>query len=193
MDVDLLYRLSSLSCFHILDFLFLKKKTFLLLYFYFSPFIFCIVIPCVCHSVKLWMGFHVLTHWPRENINLRFLKESKKHSVGVVHGAKFHITSRLFKAVISASYQVMKPSHKVWVTKLQTKLTDYSAKWLTKKTWLQILCFWTLSIVLSLSKNNILFIFQNNVPETGFCLLLQVKPTQLGPIGKASPYLRMRS
>jgi hypothetical protein len=29
-----------------------------------------------------------------------------------------------------------------------------------------------------------------NVSETGFCLRLQVKPTLLGPIDRASPYLR---
>jgi hypothetical protein len=29
-----------------------------------------------------------------------------------------------------------------------------------------------------------------NVSETGFCLHLHVKPTQLGPIDRASPYLR---
>jgi hypothetical protein len=51
---------------------------------------------------ETWMGFHVVTHWPRENINLRFLKEPKNHSVRVVRGAKFHITYRLFKAVISS-------------------------------------------------------------------------------------------
>jgi hypothetical protein len=49
-------------------------------------------------------------------------------------------------------------------------------------------CFWTLSIVLSLSKNIALFIFsKHNVSETGFCLRLQVKPTQLIPIDIASP------
>jgi hypothetical protein len=31
---------------------------------------------------------------------------------------------------------------------------------------------------------------EHNVSETGFCLRLQVKPTQLGPIDRASPYLR---
>jgi hypothetical protein len=35
---------------------------------------------------------------------------------------------------------------------------------------LQILSFWTLSIVLLLSKSTVLFIFQNNFLETGFCL-----------------------
>jgi hypothetical protein len=34
------------------------------------------------------------------------------------------------------------------------------------------------------------FLFKNIVSETGFCLRLQVKPTQLGPIDRASPYLR---
>jgi hypothetical protein len=31
---------------------------------------------------------------------------------------------------------------------------------------------------------------ENNVPDTRFCLRLQVEPTQLGPIDRASPYLR---
>jgi hypothetical protein len=54
----------------------------------------------------------------------------------------------------------------------------------------QILCFWTLSIVLSLSKKRPDYFSKHNVSETGFCLRLQVKPTQLGPIDRASPYLR---
>jgi hypothetical protein len=45
-------------------------------------------------------------------------------------------------------------------------------------------------MVMSLSKNAALCIFQNTVSETGFCLRLQVKPTQLGPIDRASPSLR---
>jgi hypothetical protein len=48
---------------------------------------------------------------------------------------------------------------------------------------LQLLSFWTLSIVLFLVK-------VHNVSKTGFCLRLQVQPTQLGPIDRASPYLR---
>jgi hypothetical protein len=40
------------------------------------------------------------------------------------------------------------------------------------------------------TKNIVLFIFQNNVSETAFCLRLQVNPTQLGLINRASPYLR---
>jgi hypothetical protein len=53
----------------------------------------------------------------------------------------------------------------------------------------QILCFWTLSIVLPLSKNHPVYFSKHNVSETGFCLRLQVKPTQLGPIDRASPCL----
>jgi hypothetical protein len=34
------------------------------------------------------------------------------------------------------------------------------------------------------------YISKYNVSETGFCLRLQVEPTQLGPIDRASPYLR---
>jgi hypothetical protein len=48
---------------------------------------------------------------------------------------------------------------------------------------LQLLCFWTLSVVLFLFKTH-------NVSESGFYLRLQVEPNQLGPIGIASPYLR---
>jgi hypothetical protein len=51
--------------------------------------------------------------------------------------------------------------------------------------------FLDIILVLSLSKSTVLFIFQNNVSETGFGLRLQVKPIQLGPIGRASPYLRI--
>jgi hypothetical protein len=46
---------------------------------------------------------------------------------------------------------------------------------------LQILCFLTLSIVLFLIETH-------NVSETELCLRLQVKPTQLGPIDRDSPY-----
>jgi hypothetical protein len=48
---------------------------------------------------------------------------------------------------------------------------------------IKLLCFWILSIVLFLFKTR-------NVSETGFCLRLQVEPTQLGPIDRASPCLR---
>jgi hypothetical protein len=34
------------------------------------------------------------------------------------------------------------------------------------------------------------FLKNHNVSETGFCLHPQVKPTQLDPIDRASPYLR---
>jgi hypothetical protein len=54
----------------------------------------------------------------------------------------------------------------------------------------QILCFWSLSIVLSLSKSRSFHFSKHNVSDTGFCLRLQVKPTQLGLIDRASPYLR---
>jgi hypothetical protein len=54
----------------------------------------------------------------------------------------------------------------------------------------QILCFWALSIALSSYKNSLLFILQNNVSKTEFCLRLQVKTIQLGPMDRARPYLR---
>jgi hypothetical protein len=43
----------------------------------------------------------------------------------------------------------------------------------------QILYFWILSIVLSLSKNRPVYFSKHNVSETGFYLRLQVKPTHL--------------
>jgi hypothetical protein len=55
---------------------------------------------------------------------------------------------------------------------------------------LQVLCFWTLSIILSLSKNRPVYFSKYSVSVSAFYLLLQVKPTQLGPIDRANPYLR---
>jgi hypothetical protein len=49
-----------------------------------------------------------------------------------------------------------------------------------------ILCSWTLSIVSSLSK----ILTKHNVSQIRFYLRLQVNPTQLGPIDRASPYLQ---
>jgi hypothetical protein len=40
----------------------------------------------------------------------------------------------------------------------------------------QVLCFWTLSIVL--------FLFKTYVSDTGFCIHLQIEPTRLGPIDR---------
>jgi hypothetical protein len=50
--------------------------------------------------------------------------------------------------------------------------------------------FLDISIVLSLFKNSPVYFSKYNVSATGFYLRLQVKPTQLGPIDRASPYLR---
>jgi hypothetical protein len=41
-----------------------------------------------------------------------------------------------------------------------------------------------------LIKNRPVYFSKHNVSETGFCLRLQVKPTQLNAIDRASPYLR---
>jgi hypothetical protein len=40
-------------------------------------------------------------------------------------------------------------------------------------------------------KHRSVYITKHNVSETGFCLRLHVKPTQLGPLDRASPYLRL--
>jgi hypothetical protein len=45
---------------------------------------------------------------------------------------------------------------------------------------IQLLWYWRLSIILFLFKTHY-------ISETGFCLLLQVEPTQLGPIERANP------
>jgi hypothetical protein len=39
-------------------------------------------------------------------------------------------------------------------------------------------------------KHHPVYFSKLNVSETGFCLRLEVKSTQLGPIDRASPYLR---
>jgi hypothetical protein len=44
-------------------------------------------------------------------------------------------------------------------------------------TYVQILSFWTLSVVLSLYKNRPIYYSEHNVSETGFRLRLQVKLT----------------
>jgi hypothetical protein len=50
---------------------------------------------------------------------------------------------------------------------------------------LQILCLWTLFIVLFLPKEQSCLYLKHNVSHTGFYLRLQVNPTQLGPIKRA--------
>jgi hypothetical protein len=40
------------------------------------------------------------------------------------------------------------------------------------------------------TQHRLVYFSKHNVSETGFCLRLQVKPTQLGPIDRANPYLR---
>jgi hypothetical protein len=42
------------------------------------------------------------------------------------------------------------------------------------------------------SKNRPVYFSKHIFSETGFCLRLQVKPTQLGPIDRTSPYLRTK-
>jgi hypothetical protein len=72
--------------------------------------------------------------------------------------------------------------------------SKYSFSFTEHTYYAQLLCFWTLSIVLSLSKKHRpVYFSKHNVSETGFCLRLQVKPTQLGPIDRASPYLQIMS
>jgi hypothetical protein len=51
---------------------------------------------------------------------------------------------------------------------------------------IQIFCFWTLSIApFFYVKHRPVYISKHNVSETGFCLRLRVKPTQLSPIDRA--------
>jgi hypothetical protein len=47
--------------------------------------------------------------------------------------------------------------------------------WICTYEYLQILRFWALSIVLSLSKSHLVCLSKHNVSETGFCLCLQVR------------------
>jgi hypothetical protein len=57
----------------------------------------------------------------------------------------------------------------------------------------QILRFWTLYIFLSLPKRRPVYFLEHYVSETGFCLRIQVRATHLGPIDRASPYLRRQN
>jgi hypothetical protein len=42
-----------------------------------------------------------------------------------------------------------------------------------------------------IEKHRPVYFSKHNISETGFCLSLQVKPTQLGPIDRDSPYLQL--
>jgi hypothetical protein len=69
----------------------------------------------------------------------------------------------------------------------QSDLTEEADINTTKRRFIlvQILRFWTLSIVLSLSINTgAVYILKHDVSAAGICLRLQVKPTQLGPIDR---------
>jgi hypothetical protein len=50
--------------------------------------------------------------------------------------------------------------------------------------------FLNISMVVFIKKHHPVYFSKRNVSETGFCLRLQVKPTQLGPIDRASPCQR---
>jgi hypothetical protein len=67
-----------------------------------------------------------------------------------------------------------------WLLKTQMD-SKYGLKVCDGGTLIQILCFWTLFIVLFYLKHRPVFIIKHNVLVTGFCLRLQVKPSQLDP------------
>jgi hypothetical protein len=54
----------------------------------------------------------------------------------------------------------------------------------------QILCFGHYPSSCLCLKHHPVYFSKHDVSQTGFCLRLQVKPTQLGPIDRASPSLR---
>jgi hypothetical protein len=58
--------------------------------------------------------------------------------------------------------------------------SEFSLRFRRVTLWIQLLYFWTLY--------SILFLFKTHVSETGFCLHLQVEPSQLRSIDRASPY-----
>jgi hypothetical protein len=64
-------------------------------------------------------------------------------------------------------------------------LRDYTKSHLRRQYYssYSLFCFWTLSTILFLFKTR-------NISETAFCLHLQVEPTKLGPVDRASPYLQ---
>jgi hypothetical protein len=72
----------------------------------------------------------------------------------------------------------------IYISHINIYSSRYDLKVCDDGTLVQILCFWKLSI-------SCLYLqCHHNVSKTEFCLRLQVKPTQLGPIDRASPYLR---
>jgi hypothetical protein len=98
-----------------------------------------------------------------------------KHVIVIGPRGQELLTWRPFQATnlwTRANHLVIKSHYQSW-----NLCTDFKIYF-----WAQILCSWTLSIVLSLSKNTVLFIFQNSVSDTGFCLRLQVKPPVIGTI-----------
>lgn len=107
MDVDLLYRPSSPS----LTSSFQRPSSFIVWYFCLS---FSTSSSTVCRSVKLWIGFYLVTHWPRGNINLRFLVESKKLSARTSQPAvTFHCTSWILEGVLSTDSMSFRDSRKI--------------------------------------------------------------------------------
>jgi hypothetical protein len=77
-----------------------------------------------------------------------------------------------------------KNSRKAEVTKGTTVLNE------EKVLKIQILRFWTLSIVLFISKTSSCLYFKTQCFGDWLYLCLQVKPTQFGPLDRVSLYLR---
>jgi hypothetical protein len=134
-----------------------------------------------------------LRHLFRTNCNCY---TTKTGSTGSPRGSSLVMGEVVFIAKSTVIQSVKK-----WPFSYETWMLSYALSWVSRmqstplhittstSPLIQILCFWTLSIILFLPKNTVLSIFRNNVSETGFCLRLQVKYTKLGPIDRASPYL----
>jgi hypothetical protein len=90
----------------------------------------------------------------------------------------------------STVYSISAGHHRICIGLDWTELKQFWSKICDDGTLAQVLCFWTLSIVLFSSETPSVFVSKHNVSETGFCLLLQVETTQLGPIDKANTYRR---
>jgi hypothetical protein len=75
--------------------------------------------------------------------------------------------------------------------RMQTLKINWIRKLLSSNLGWDTQLFLLKKIIEFLDINNLpVFYFKDNITETGFCLRLQVEPTQLGPINRASTYLR---
>jgi hypothetical protein len=88
---------------------------------------------------------------------------------------------RIHKTIVVGCYVC------VWSGILYSEWSVYTKQARSKRLWRWYI---NINIMFLDITHRPVFVLKHNVSETGFCLRLQVKPAQLGPIDRASPYLR---